>query len=351
MEDQYCMEENHPLALLNEFNRFRGDRTLCDLILLVEQKEIHCHRIVLAACSPYFYGMFSTSQMKETLESKPVILNDITFEIMEQVLSFIYTGQILITVTNVKDIVAAANYFLMDNLKETCCQYLQKNLSPSNCLGIESIAEQFGCDSLTKAAQQYVLDNFVEVSRSKEFISLTSERLLELLANDDTNVSKEEEIYEALLIWVEGSEEERDMRKKHLENLLCWVRFPLMSPYYIADHVEKEKIVTSTECCSSLLLEAKNYHLLPDRRHLLDNYRSRLRKSMGLVYVIVGAGGIEKGHVKDSTFCFVPGSNTWFYLTPMATARCRHGLAVMGGFVYAVGGQSKEGLKNYLLIC
>ena len=348
MEDQFCLEENHSISILNVLNDFRENKFLCDLVLVVQQKEMYCHRNILAAGSPYFRGMFST-KMKENMESKPVILNDLTVEIMELILAFLYTGQVLLTAENVKDIVAAANYFLMDNLKETCCQYLKKNLKPSNCLGVESIAEQFGCDELKEFTHQYILDNFVEVSQSKEFLSLCSEHVLELLSNDGTNVEKEEQIYEALLTWVKGSDKDQFERIKELENLLCMVRFPLMSPYYIADHVEKEEIVTSTSCCSSLLLEAKNYHLLPDRRHLLDNYRTRLRKSMGLVNVIIGAGGIEKGQVKHTTFCFLPHRNTWFYLTPMASARCRHGLAVMGEFVYAVGGQSREGL--YVVHC
>ena len=341
MEDQLCLEENHALSILTILNEFRQDQLLCDVVLLVQHKELYSHRNVLAAGSPYFRGMFSTN-MRENMESKPVILNDVTLPIMEQILDFLYTGQVQLTAENVKDLVGAANYFLMDNLKETCCQYLKKNLKPSNCLGIEAIAEQFGCEELKQSTNKYILDNFVEVSHCKEFLSLCSERLLEFLSSDDTNVEKEEQIYEALMIWVKSDKEQIE-RVKELENLLNMVRFPLMSPYYIADHVEKEKLVTSSSCCNSLLLEAKNYHLLPDRRHLLDNYRTRLRKSLGLVNVIIGAGGIEKGQVKHTTFCFLPERNTWFYLAPMSTARCRHGLAVMGEFVYAVGGQSREG--------
>lgn len=342
------MEENHALSILSILNEFRQERLLCDVVLLVQQRELYSHRNVLAAGSPYFRGMFSTS-MRENRESKPVILNDISLPIMEQILDFLYTGQVLLTGENVKDLVAAANYFLMDNLKETCCQYLKKNLKPSNCLGIEAIAEQFGCEELKQSTHKYVLDNFVEVSHCNEFVSLCSERLIEFLSSDDTNVEKEEQIYEALMIWVKSDKEQVE-RVKELENLLYMVRFPLMSPYYIADHVEKEELVTSSSCCNALLLEAKNYHLLPDRRHLLDNYRTRLRKSLGLVNVIIGAGGIEKGQVKQTTFCFLPQRNTWFYLISMSTARCRHGLAVMGEFVYAVGGQSREGKSNILYI-
>ena len=75
------MEENHALSVLNTLNEFRHDRLLCDVVLLVEHAEMYCHRNVLAAGSPYFRGMFSTN-MRENMESKPVILNDVNRTIM-----------------------------------------------------------------------------------------------------------------------------------------------------------------------------------------------------------------------------------------------------------------------------
>ena len=44
-----------------------------------------------------------------------------------------------------------------------------------------------------------------------------------------------------------------------------------------------------------------------------------------------------------STSCYLLCRNQWFVLSKMQTPRCRHGLAVTGEFVYAAGGQYREG--------
>lgn len=45
-------------------------RMLCDVILVADNVEIHAHRAILAACSPYFYAMFTgelTESKQETI--------------------------------------------------------------------------------------------------------------------------------------------------------------------------------------------------------------------------------------------------------------------------------------------
>ena len=44
----------------------RKNEELCDAILEVEGRFIHCHRVVLAAAIPYFKAMFTSSNMSET---------------------------------------------------------------------------------------------------------------------------------------------------------------------------------------------------------------------------------------------------------------------------------------------
>lgn len=37
----------------------RSKQLLCDVVIVAEDVEIEAHRIVLAACSPYFCAMFT----------------------------------------------------------------------------------------------------------------------------------------------------------------------------------------------------------------------------------------------------------------------------------------------------
>lgn len=336
----YVPVANYCVQMMNSLNEFRKHNILCEVVIVVNGKQFFAHRNVLAASSPYFREMFS-SNMREHLENKPVILENITAEIMEELLNFIYTGSIKITPFNVKDFVSASNYLLMTNLKETCISFMKAMLNPSNCLGIEAAAFKFNCTALRSTASQYVYDNFVAVSQTDEFKLLSADRLAEYLGSDDIRVEREEQVFECLMQWINHDIE---VRRGFFKILSQHVRFPLMSPYYLADHVETEEIVLSSPECTSLILEAKNYHMLPDRRHLIKGSRTKPRRSMGVISVIFAAGGIQGSTVMRDTFGFFPAANRWSPLAHMIIARCRHGLAVTGDMVYAVGGQSREGM-------
>ena len=340
----YVPVANYCVQMMNALNEFRKHNILCEVVIVVNGKQFYAHRNVLAASSPYFRAMFSCN-MREQLENKPVILENITAEIMEELLNFIYTGSIKITPFNVKDFVSASNYLLMTSLKETCVSFMKAMLNPSNCLGIEAAAFTFDCTALRSTANQYIYDNFVAVSQTDEFKSLSAERLGEYLSSDDIRVEREEQVFECLMQWINH---DTDARKGYFKQLSQHVRFPLMSPYYLADHVETEEIVLSSPECTALLFEAKNYHMLPDRRHLIKGSRTKPRRSMGVISVIFAAGGIQGSSVMRDTYGYFPSVNRWSPLAHMLTARCRHGLAVTGDMVYAVGGQSREGVCKLL---
>uniref|UniRef100_A0A0A1X991 Broad-complex core protein isoform 6 n=2 Tax=Zeugodacus cucurbitae TaxID=28588 RepID=A0A0A1X991_ZEUCU len=69
----------------------RGD--LVDVTLACDGKLLHAHKIVLAICSPYFQEIFITNPCKHPI----IILKDVTFNIMCELLEFMYQG-----VVNVK---------------------------------------------------------------------------------------------------------------------------------------------------------------------------------------------------------------------------------------------------------
>ena len=326
-------------SMSKQLNDFREANVLCDVTICVDGRTFYAHRCVLSASSPYFKAMFS-SNMKESTECKPIVLNDIDAHNMEELLKYIYTGEIELTPENIRPIISAANYLLITSLKERCVKFLQQMLTPSNCLSIETTAEKYDCEWLRTTAYNYIKENFLTIAVTDEFKDLPLERLVELVSSDDTKVEREEQIFEAIMTWVK-----HDMvnRKEYFVSLMEHVRFPLMSPYYLMDHVESEELVCTTPQCISLLLEAKNYHMLPDRRWQLKSKRTTPRVSMGIVNGVIAVGGIQGSSVVASTACYLLCANQWFVLAKMNTPRCRHGLSVTGEFVYATGGQYREG--------
>lgn len=284
MVQTFCSE------MMKSMNEFREANVLCDVTICVGGQTFSAHRTVLAASSPYFKALFASTLNSDAADNKPVVLTDIDSECMESLLQYIYTGEIQLTKDNIRAVISAANYLLVSSLKQRCTVYLQKMLTPKNCLSIESTASQFDCELLKSTATSFIRENFIMVASTAEFLDMSMERLRELVASDDTKVDREEQIFEAIMKWVRHDEDER---KNHFKKLVSFVRFPLISPYYLMDHVESEELVRNTPECIALLLEAKNYHMLPDRRWQLKSTRITPRVSMGIVNGIIAVGGIQ----------------------------------------------------------
>lgn len=151
--------------------------------------------------------------------------------------------------------------------------------------------------SLVEASEQYLEKNFTQVSEEEEFVNIEVAQLQELL-NKDTLCVSEENAFEALLRWVKKDPESRS---KHLPNLLANVRLPLLSPMYLTDRVAKEELIRSCHRCRDLVDEAKDFHLLPERRSMIKSYRCRPRCFSDVVGLLYAVGGLTKAGDSLST--------------------------------------------------
>lgn len=86
--------KTHPHNLLESLNLLRCRQELCDVVLEVGSKRIYAHRVVLAACSPYFHAMF-TGELQESKQTE-VEIKDIDEHAMEILVKFAYDSHIVI---------------------------------------------------------------------------------------------------------------------------------------------------------------------------------------------------------------------------------------------------------------
>ena len=54
----------------------------------------------------------------------------------------------------------AANLLQIVYVKEACCDFLIKQMHPSNCLGIRAFADMFGCFELLKSVDKFTAQHF-----------------------------------------------------------------------------------------------------------------------------------------------------------------------------------------------
>lgn len=84
---------------------------------------------------------------------------------MGRILYFLYSGNIRITEITVCQLLPAATMFQVTNVVEACCTFLERQLDPTNAIGISTFAEQHGCTKLKQQANQFIERHFTQVYR------------------------------------------------------------------------------------------------------------------------------------------------------------------------------------------
>ncbi|XP_007444631.2 kelch-like protein 40 [Python bivittatus] len=213
-----------------------------DCILKVKGKEFPCHRLVLAACSPYFRALF-LSDIDES-KKREVSLEDVDPEVMSKILHYIYTSELEITEQNVQDIFSVANMFQIPSIFTVCVSFLQKRLCLSNCLAIFRLGLMLDCPRLAVAARDFICDRFSIVSRDEEFCQFSPDELIAIISSDSLNIEKEELVFEVVMKWATAKDHES--RVKALPVVFESIRFRLMDKGYFREKVEKNTVIKSS---------------------------------------------------------------------------------------------------------
>ncbi|XP_071042134.1 kelch-like protein diablo isoform X2 [Parasteatoda tepidariorum] len=281
-----------------------------------------------------------TSEMAES-QQRDIVLNGVETSTLKLLLDYAYTARVPINKNNVQALLSASNLLEVLPVREACCRFLERHMDATNCLGIHCFAEAHACENLQRKAKEFTLRRFSDVMSSDELLSLSQSKFIELISSDLLNVEKEETVFDAVLIWLNHDSVNRS-EDFHL--VLEEVRLPLMSPYYLHDCVATVPAVATSTHCQKLLEEAKLYNLLPDRRHQTTSVRFRPRRAFGVAEVVVAVGGEDDKVVLRSVECFDPVNDKWLTLACLPFAISKHGVVVTGqNILYVAGGEYPDG--------
>ncbi|XP_050016802.1 kelch-like protein 24 [Alexandromys fortis] len=374
---EFSFGSAHAENELRVFKDFRDNHIFTDVIICVEGEKFPCHRAVLSACSNYFRAMFCNGH-KESREML-VEIKGILAEAMDCFLQFVYTGKVKLTTENVQYLVEVSSLFQVNGLCDECVHFLEEQLDPCNCIGIQRFADTHSLKTLFAKCQTFALQTFEDVSQHEEFLEIDKDGLIGYICNDELIVRKEEIVFEAVMRWIY---EDVDHRRAFLPELLNHVRLPLLHPNYFVETVEEDQLIQNSRDCYQLLREARRYHVLGNE---IVSPRTRPRRSTGYAEVIVVVGGSEqaRGFNLPYTECYNPVTgawkslaqipdftksayavcalknyilvsggrinsrdvwqynsqlNIWFRVAPLNKGRWHHKMAVLRGKVYVVGG-------------
>ncbi|KAM7378862.1 hypothetical protein PAMP_004457 [Pampus punctatissimus] len=209
-----------------------------DCVLKIQDKEFRCHRLVLAASSPFFKAMF-LSDLEES-KKREIVLKDVEPGVMGMILRYLYTSEINLTEQNVQDIFMVANMYQIPSIFSVCVSYLQEKLVLGNCLAIFRLGLLLDCPRLVLAARDFICERYQVVVRDQDFLQLAPSELAIIITSDALNVEREELVFESLMDWVRHDEKNR---VKDLAELLHCVRFRLIPLDYFKEKVERHQYI------------------------------------------------------------------------------------------------------------
>ncbi|NXD76443.1 KLHL4 protein, partial [Halcyon senegalensis] len=334
--DEYFQSTNHAEQTFRKMENYLQQKQLCDVLLIVGDQKIPAHRLVLSAVSDYFAAMF-TNDVREAKQEE-IKMEGVDPDALKALVRYAYTGILELKEDTIESLLAAACLLQLSQVIEVCCNFLMKQLHPSNCLGIRSFGDAQGCTELLKVAHTYTMEHFTEVIKNQEFLLLPANEIAKLLSSDDINVPDEEAIFQALMMWVRH---DLQNRQRDLGMLLSYIRLPLLPPQLLAD-LENSPMFADDLECQKLLMEAMKYHLLPERRSMMQSPRTKPRKStVGALYAV---GGMDATKGTTTIEKYDLRTNSWVQIGTMNGRRLQFGVAVIDNKLYIVGG--RDGLKT-----
>ncbi|MEE6489530.1 hypothetical protein FKM82_015605 [Ascaphus truei] len=396
--------------LLDGLKELLDEKKFVDCFLKAGDKSIPCHRLILAACSPYFREFFLSEESEEKKQN--VELDNVDPNIMEAILKYLYSADIDLNDANVQDIFALASRFQIPSVFTVCVTYLQRKLSLTNCLAIFRLGLLLDCPRLAITARDYISDRFEQICKEDDFLQLAPHELIAVISSDAVNVEKEEIVFEAVMKWARTDSENK---VKILGDVFDCIRFRLMPEKYFKEHVEKDNLIKgipdvlkkvniikdayagklpeptkSKEKSGDEAVDDEDEDLLPGYMNDIPRHGMFVKDMVLLVsdtatvaydplenecYLVALSEQIPRNHssvVSTSNQVYVIGglyvdeedkdqplqsyffqldsiAGDWIGLPPLPSARCLFGLAEADNNIYAIAGkdlQSEESLDS-----
>uniref|UniRef100_A0A8C3B361 Kelch-like protein 15 n=2 Tax=Cyclopterus lumpus TaxID=8103 RepID=A0A8C3B361_CYCLU len=370
------LSQVHDGSVSSGFRALYEERLLLDVTLLIEEHHFQAHKALLATQSDYFRVMF-TADMRERDQDK-IHMKGLTAAGFGHILRFMYYGSLELSMPTVQEILQAAMYVQLTEAVEFCCSFLLAKICLENCAEVMRLLEDFsvGVEGVQEQLDNFLLDNFVPLMSRPDFLSyLSLERLQAYLNSDALSRFPEIELYEAVQSWLR-----HDRRRwRHTDTIVQSIRFCLMTPanifekvgaafYFSLTYLTPEIIVVVLIFFYVLLaagedvgvlpllqtaaagggpgvrsvcfyavwweLEGPQVPLRPDCLAIVNNFAFLL-------------GGEELGpdgefHASSKVYRYDPRQNSWLRMADMSVPRSEFAVGVIGKFIYAVAGRTRD---------
>lgn len=178
--------------------------------------RVRVHRVLLAATSNHFATLLGGKIEDGKIE---ITLDDTDGNLLNGLVSFLYSGQLQLNDLNVRKYMKIALKYELKQLRLKCSEYRCNQVTTVNCIDWLEFADKNYMENLRSKAIQVVCKEFANIP-SAEMCTIDFENFEEIIRSD-ANTAPEEMIFDRLVEWVERDELGRS---QYVADLLKCVR-------------------------------------------------------------------------------------------------------------------------------
>ncbi|KAI6175772.1 Speckle-type POZ protein-like protein [Aphelenchoides bicaudatus] len=162
-------------ACLTNFSEFFNNPSYGDFEVKVGNETFNVSRVVLTVGSPTFKAMF-ISQLSESKENC-LEVNDFSPSVIKKLLQFLYDSETPLEddLEQAEKLVAAADKYQINKLRERCEQIMLKNLNIENAARLVIFADRHQCATLRQACIVLICTNYADFIKTEDCKKLHKE--------------------------------------------------------------------------------------------------------------------------------------------------------------------------------
>ncbi|XP_043243661.1 uncharacterized protein LOC122392639 [Amphibalanus amphitrite] len=275
------------VQLLDDLAALAENEDLADIVFLVgpQEERVFAHSLILKTrcrsfqrtdrkevCQIAGSTVTTGSQGSLTVIKLPAYRP----EVFKQVIIYIYTGRVSLSVDTAPELLAAAAALGLESLRQHCHQHIADSLSAANACALLAAAVRLqdatGSEdgSLIDKCLSYIGQRAAECVQTAGFLNLPRKAMIRLISSEQLALD-EESVWRAVLAWAkhgagvtrpapQWSDEERTRVCAHMSGVINHVKLLLIDSQVFADEVEPTGVVPM-----ELSLERYRFAALPDK--------------------------------------------------------------------------------------
>ena len=325
----------HRDQLFERLDALRRKETFCDVTVAVKGKEFKAYKVVLAAASPFFLSLLESDMRERNGQRIEIKLEEATASVMEDVLQYIYTGNVTVTEESCHKLIATAEYLLLPGLKALASVFLKGKLTVENCVFNYYYADKYHCEDLKRACRTEIHSNFTAVMETEDFLNLDIKQVLEWFSSDDVTISSEEEVFEGIVKWVSYN---RSDRESFFLDLLRHIRLRSIPHDFLLKKLVKEELITRNYDCLNYLLGSMESIFIATDESLSKAPRNCLKVQVEGIFLCGGRKAL----------CYLPQVNMWYQMANMTFEHENHAVVLNQQKVCIFSKQNTESQSHVL---